>query len=439
MTRLFVALTLVIAAVLPAHAETKIQEVVSPGGVTAWLVQEPSIPFMALELRFRGGASLDAPGKRGAINLMTGLLEEGAGELDSRGFARAQEGLAASFSYRAGADALSVSAKFLTENRSDAVALLRSSIIEPTFDQVALDRVREQVFSSLRSDAKDPNQIARASFDAMVYGNHPYATQFDGTIESVSALTRDDILEAHRAVFAKDRLFVGAVGDITPEELGPLLDDLLGDLPEVGAPQPVAAEIMIEGGTTVIPFDTPQSVTIFGQRGIDQDDPDFFAARLLNQILGAGGVESRLMKEVREKRGLTYGIYSYLVPQDHAATFQGQVASANDRIAEAVSVIRDEWALAAAEGVTQKELDAAKTYVTGSYPLRFDGNGPIARIMVGMQMLGLPIDYIPTRNEKVEAVTLEDVQRVAAELLDPEGLHFVVVGKPEGLASTVAN
>ncbi|WP_299619815.1 pitrilysin family protein [uncultured Tateyamaria sp.] len=439
MTRLFAAVMLALVSTLPARAEIEIQEVVSPGGITAWLVEEPSIPFMALELRFRGGASLDAPGKRGAINLMTGLLEEGAGDLDSRAFAREIESLAASFSYDASDDSVSVSARFLSENRPEAVALLRASIIEPSFEQVALDRVREQVLSGLRSDAKDPDEIARAAFDAMAYGDHPYATPYEGTIESVTALTRDDMLAAHRAVFAKDRLYVGAVGDITPEELGPLLDALLGALPEEGAPQPGPANITIEGGTTVIPFDTPQSVAIFGQPGIAQEDPDFFAARVLNQVLGAGGFESRLMTEVREKRGLTYGVYSFLVPNDHAATYQGQVASANDRIAEAVSVIRGEWARAAAEGVTQAELDAAKTYVTGAYPLRFDGNGPIARIMVGMQMLGLPIDYIATRNEKVEAVTLQDVRRVAGELLDPEGLHFVVVGQPVGLESTVAN
>mmetsp|Transcript_22535 Transcript_22535/g.36540 ORF Transcript_22535/g.36540 Transcript_22535/m.36540 type:complete len:440 (+) Transcript_22535:6269-7588(+) len=439
MIRYVAALMLAVVATLPARAEIQIEEVVSPGGITAWLVQEPSIPFMALELRFRGGASLDAPGKRGAINLMTGLLEEGSGDLDSRAFARELESLAASFSYDASDDALSVSARFLTENRDAAVALLRASIIDPTFEQSALDRVREQVLSGLRSDAKDPDTIARVAFDAMAYGDHPYGSPYEGSIDSVTALTREDMLTAHRAVFAKDRLYVGAVGDISPEELGPLLDELLGALPDVGAPQPAPADITIEGGTTVIPFDTPQSVAIFGQPGIEQEDPDFFAARVLNQVLGAGGFESRLMTEVREKRGLTYGVYSFLVPMDHGATYQGQVASANERIAEAVAVIRDEWTRAATKGVTQAELDAAKTYVTGAYPLRFDGNGPIARIMVGMQMLGLPIDYIATRNEKVEAVTLEDVRRVASELLDPEGLHFVVVGQPVGLETTVAN
>ncbi|WP_147109383.1 pitrilysin family protein [Tateyamaria sp. syn59] len=439
MLRLIAALTITLFATLPARAEVEITEVTSPGGITAWLVEEPSIPFMALELRFRGGASLDAPGKRGATNLMTGLLEEGAADLDARGFARALESLAASFDYDVSDDALSVSARFLTENRDDAVELLRTSILEPTFDQVALDRVRGQVLTGLRSDSTDPDEIARAAFDKMAYGDHPYATNYRGTLESVEVLTREDMVDAHRAVFAKDRLYVGAVGDITPEELGALLDDLLGALPEQGAPQPGPAEILIEGGTTVVPFDTPQSVAIFGQAGIEQDDPDFFAARVLNQVLGAGGFESRLMTEVREKRGLTYGVYSFLVPMDHAATLQGQVASSNETVAEAVSVIRDEWARAAAEGVTEEELEAAKRYVTGAYPLRFDGNAQIARIMVGMQMLGLPIDYIATRNDKVEAVTMEDVQRVAAQLLDPEGLHFVVVGQPEGLESTVAN
>jgi zinc protease len=184
---------------------------------------------------------------------------------------------------------------------------------------------------------------------------------------------------------------------------------------------------------TVVEFDTPQSVALFGQKGIGLDHPDYFAVNVLNQVLGGGSFESRLMNEVREKRGLTYGVSSFLVPSDHAATYQGHVASANDKIAEAISVIRDEWRKASEDGVTADELRDAKTYITGAYPLRFDGNGPIARIMVGMQMIGLPIDYIATRNDKVEAVTFEDVKRVAGDLLDADGLQFVVVGKPEGL------
>jgi zinc protease len=196
---------------------------------------------------------------------------------------------------------------------------------------------------------------------------------------------------------------------------------------------PVQAELMLKGGTTVVEFDTPQSVALFGHEGIDRHDDDFFAAYVLNVILGGGGFESRLMEEVRVKRGLTYGVYSYLAPKDHAALYIGSVSSANDRIAEAVDVIRSEWAHIAKDGVTEEELAKAKALLTGAYPLRFDGNGAIARIMVGMQMDDLPIDYIATRNDKVNAVTLEDVNRVASELLRPEDLHFVIVGKPEGV------
>ncbi|MEO0389608.1 MAG: pitrilysin family protein [Pseudomonadota bacterium] len=435
MKRFALALLASLALALPARADVDIQEVTSPGGITAWLVQDQSIPFLALEIRFRGGASLDAPGKRGAVNLMTGLLEEGAADLDARAFARATEALAASFSYDVRDDSLSISARFLSENRDDAAALLRTSIKQPRFDQVAIDRVREQVLTSIRSDAQDPNEIASATWRAMAFGDHPYGTPYEGSLKSVTALSRDDIVAAHRAVFAKDRLYVGAAGDITPEELGPLLDTLLGDLPETGAPMPPEAVVAITGGITVVPFATPQSVAVFGQPGIDQDDDDFFAARVLNQVLGGGGFESRLTQEVRVERGLTYGVGSYLVPRDLAATYQGSVASSNATVAEAVAVIRDEWAKAAAEGITEEELTAAKLYMTGAYPLQFDGNGPIARIMVGMQMLGLPIDYIPTRNDKVDAVTMDDVRRVASELLDPDGLHFVVVGQPEGLQS----
>ncbi|GAB5436010.1 M16 family metallopeptidase [Falsiruegeria mediterranea] len=434
--KLFLSTLTAVFLALPVWAEVKIQEVTSPGGIDAWLVEEHSIPFTALEIRFRGGTSLDAPGKRGVTNLMMGLIEEGAGDLDARAYARKLESLAASFSYNADDDSVSISARFLTENRDEVIDLLRTTLHQPRFDQDAIDRVRAQVVSGLKSDAEDPNTIAGEAFSTMAFGDHPYATDGKGTVDSVSALTRDDIVAAHKNILALDRIYVGAVGDITAEELGALLDELLADLPAAGAPIPGKADVTIDGGVTVVDFNTPQSVALFGHAGIDRDDEDFFAAYILNHILGAGSFESRLMSEVREKRGLTYGVYSYLVPKDLASIYLGSVASGNARIAEAIDVIRAEWTRMAKEGVTEKELQDAKTYLTGAYPLRFDGNGQIAGIMVGMQMQDLPIDYIATRNDKVNAVTIEDIKRVAGELLKPDELHFVVVGKPEGLETT---
>ena len=435
MMRFILPLMLALAA-LPARAAIEIKEVVSPGGITAWLVEDHTIPFTALEVRFRGGASVEPMDKRGATNLMTALLEEGAGEMDARAFARARDGLAASFRYSVSDDALSVSAPLLTENRDAAVDLLRQSLIQPRFDAEAIERVRAQVLSGLRSDEKNPQSIAARRFDGLIFGDHPYASSLDGTIETVSALTRDDLRAAHAATLARDRIYVSAVGDITEAELGTLLDKLLGDLPATGAAMPGPADPVFPGGVDVVDFPTPQSVVLFGQPGVGQEDPDFFTAFILDHILGGGGFESRLMTEVREKRRLTYGIYTYLADRDHAQTWGGSVASANDRVAEAVDVIRAEWTRLQTEGVTAEELENAKTYLTGAYPLRFDGNGTIANIIVGMQMRGLPIDYAATRNDKVNAVTLEDVNRVAREVLDPAALSFVVVGQPEGLTGT---
>ncbi|MDF0601814.1 pitrilysin family protein [Psychromarinibacter sp. C21-152] len=436
MIRIALAACLAIAAAWPARAAVEIQEVTSPGGITAWLVEEHSIPFTALEIRFKGGASLEAPGKRGAINLMTWMLEEGSGEMDSQAFAAAQEALAAKFDFDIGNDTLSVSAKFLTEIRDASVDLLKTALTDPTFPAEAMERVRAQALARIRSDATDPEEIAWDAFDRAAFGDHPYGSDKVGTLESVAALTRDDLFDAHDRVLTKDHLYVSAVGDITPEELGALLDTLLGELPDEGASYPPMAELGIEGGVNIVPFDTPQSVAVFGHAGIRRDDPDFFAAFVLNQILGGGDLSSRLFTEVREKRGLTYGVYTYLADWDYAKLLMGQVQSANDKVAEAISVIRDEWAKVAETGVTAEELEDAKTYLTGAYPLRFDGNGRIARILVGMQLSDLPIDYIETRNDKVEAVTLEDVKRVAARLMRPEDLHFTVVGQPVGLEAT---
>lgn len=436
MIRALLALVTALILALPAHAEVRVQQVTSPGGIKAWLVEEHGLPFTSIEIRFRGGTSLDRPGKEGEVRLMAALLEEGADDLDAQGFAEASEALAANFGFNAFADTVSVSAQFLTENRDQSVDLLKSALTRTRFEQDALDRVRGQVLSIIRSDQSDPDRIAGATFDQMAFGGHPYGRSRNGNTQSVAALTREDMFEAQDNTMAKDRLFVSAVGDIDAKALGQMLDHLLGDLPEIGAPIPDRAAFGLTGGVTLVDFDTPQSVVVFGQQGIRRDDRDFFPAFVLNQILGGRGFASRLMDEVREKRGLTYGISTVLAPMDLAETWQGSFASANEKVAEAVEVVRAEWARAAAEGVTAEELAAAKTYLTGSYPLRFDGNGRIADILVGMQLDGLPVEYLERRNAYVEAVTLDDVKRVAARVMQPDGLRFVVVGRPQGLAAT---
>ena len=435
MVRTLALMGALICLALPLRAAVAIQEVTSPGGIKAWLVENHDIPFTALNIRFKGGTSLDASGKRGAVNLMTALIEEGAGDLDSQAFAAARDGMAAEFGFSSDSDGVSVSARFLTDTSAQATDLLHLALTQPRFDAQAIERVRGQVLQNIASSAKDPGTIASDLLSQAAFGDHPYGSSGDGTADTVQALTRDDLLDAYHGALARDRIYVAAAGDISATDLGLMLDKLLGDLPATGAPQPADVALTAKGDVTQQSFPGPQSTISFYQGGIQFEDPDYFAATILNEILGGNGFSSRLMNEVREKRGLTYGIDTSLAAYEHAELLAGSVATSNEKATETMQVIRDVWADVAKNGVTQKEVDDTKTYLTGAYPLRFDGNKRIASILVGMQMLGLPVTYPAERNAKVDAVTLEDVNRVAAELLTPDKLTFVVVGDAVGVVS----
>lgn len=427
-----ISLSLSLLLALPAQA-IDIQQVTSPQGIKAWLVEDHSIPFVAIEIAFRGGASVDAPGKRGAIHLMTALLEEGAGDRDAVEFAEAMETLAASAAFDVSDDAVMVGFRTLTENRDEAADLLADALARPRFDMDAVERVRAQALSVIRSQENDPGSIAATEMARRMWGDHPYGSPLTGSTESVSALMREDLLDAHARVIARDRVIVSAAGDIDAAALGLLVDRILGGLPaQATAPLPTRPELQLTGATTVIDWDSPQTVVRFAQQGLPIDDPDYFAAVVLNHILGGGGFSSRLMDEIREKRGLTYGVGTSLSNQVLADSWGGGMATANDRTAEAVALLRETWARLR-DGVSEQELTDAKTYLTGEYPLRFDGNRRISGILAGMQLMGMTPDYINTRNDRVEAVTAADVRRVAQRMLDPDALEFVLVGRPEGM------
>lgn len=435
MIRIAAGLALALALALPARAQIAIEEVTSPGGITAWLVEDQTIPIVTLEASFQGGAALDPEGQAGVANLMAALLEEGAGDLSATAFAEARDSLATHFGFGAERDAVTVSAEFLAENRDASVELLRQALVEPRFDEDAVARVKAQVLAGLRSDETDPQAIASREFFARVFEGHPYARPVEGTIEEVERLGAAEIRAAHAAALVRDRLSVAVVGAITAEELAPMLDEIFGALPAEGPPLPEVAEPNVSGETTVIDLDIPQSVVLFGQSGIARDDPDFIPAYVLDQILGGGGFSSRLTQEIREKRGLTYGISTFLAPNDFGWLYLGQFSSANARVAEALDILRREWQRMAEGGVTQQELADAKQYLTGAYPLRFDGNARIAAQLLGIQTAGLGLNYVNERNALVDAVTRDDIARVADRLLRPEEMTTVIVGRPEGVTA----
>lgn len=426
------ALTLVASPV--ALAATEIQEVTSPGGITAWLVEEHSLPFVVIEAAWENGTLQDPEDKAGLTYMMAGLMNEGAGDLESQAFQGELERLAANLSFRASRDRLSLSFKTLTENREEAVELLRLALTEPRFDQGPIEQIRGQLKVAILRDAESPDKIAADAWYSTALADHPYTRPSKGTLDSIATLGRDDLIAHRERLFAKDNINISVVGDIEPEALKELLDDVFGGLSDATPLEEVAvAEVNPEAQLQIIERNMPQSVVLFGHAGIAREDDDFIPAYVMNYILGGGGFSSRLMTEVREKRGLAYSVATYLYPLRHAALFIGQVATENERVSESLDVIRAEIARLAAEGVTEKELTDAKTYLTGSYPLRFDTNDKIAGQLIAIQEADLGIDYITRRNGLIEAVTQDDVKRVAERLLGPENLIVTVVGQPEGL------
>jgi zinc protease len=418
----------------PANAAIEIQEITSPGGITAWLVEEHALPLIVVDAAWNGGALQDPTGKEGLAYMMAGLLDEGAGDLNSQAFQAELERLAVSLSFRAGHDTVSMSFKTLSENRDAAFDLLRDALTNPRFDDEAVERIRRQLSVAITRDAESPDRMAAEAWYNLALPGHGYTRPSKGTLPTVAAITRAD-LETHQAqLMARDNLKITVVGDIDAETLKLLLDETFGALAETSSlPEVSQAEVTQAAQLEIIDREMPQSIVLFGHEGLARSDDDFIPAYVMNYILGGGGFSSRLMTEVREKRGLAYSVVSHLYPLRHASLFLGQVATENERVSETLDVIRAEIGKIAEEGVTEKELMDAKTYLTGSYPLRFDTNDKIAGQLVAIWQNDLGLDYITRRNGLINAVTQEDIRRVAADLLDPDKLIVTIVGQPQGL------
>jgi zinc protease len=430
-----VAVVLAFFCAVPAQA-FDIKPITSPGGIKAWLVEEHSVPLIQVGVSFNGGSAADPAGKEGLANFLSGMLDEGAGDLKSEEFQARIEDLNVKMSFDADRDSFSASFATLTENREEGFKLLGLALSKPRFDAEPLERVRKQLLTILARSEEDPDDIASKAWFAAAFPDHPYGRTTMGTRESIMAITAADLHDLVNSEFARDDLYVSIVGDVTEAEAGRLLDLALGGLPASGQTTPIAeTKPNYKPGLKIIEKPVPQSTAIFGAPGIKRDDPDWYIAYVMNYVLGGGGFSSRLMDEVREKRGLTYGVSTYLYPFDHAGLVLGSVASENTKIAESIALIRTEIAKMRDSGITDKELADAKTYLTGSYPLSFDTSGKIAGQLVAIQREGLGLDYVKNRNAYVEAVTADQVKRVAARLLDPDQLLWVVVGMPDGLGT----
>lgn len=411
-----------------------VQRVASKSGIVALLVEDHANPIINMRIAFRGGSALDPDGMEGLAEMVSGLLDEGAGELDSQAFQQRLEDLATSISFSASRETFGGSLSTLTKNRDETFSLLKLALTQPRFDPEPVSRIRSQILAGLRQESEDPDAIAGKTLFKTLFDGHPYSRLRGGTEDSINAITADAMRMFVADRLARDNLVIGVVGDITAIELMVLLDDTFGGLPNHATSWALPeASVPETGQQVVIQKNVPQSSILFAQEGMKRDHPDFYAAYVMNYVLGGGGFSSRLYEEVREKRGLAYSVYSYLSPYDHAGLILGGAGTANERVSETLKVLRDEWRRLAEAGISESELADAKTYLTGSYPLRFTASGRIANMLVGIQLDNLGLDYFDKRNSYIDAITLNDVNRVSKQWLDVDSLTIVIVGEPENL------
>lgn len=420
-------------AALPARA-VEVQELVTPGGITVWLVRDETAPIVSVDVAFRAGAAHEPDGKEGLAGMLSSLIEEGAGDLDALAFQTRLEDLSVSMNFSAGRDSFRATLRTLSRNRVEAFRLLRLALTEPRFDPEPVERIRRGTIATYRRSLDNPGSIAQRAWYGAAFPDHPYGRTTIGTEETLASIGPDDFRAFMTAHLTRDRMFVGVVGDIDPKELAKLVDETFLGLPEKGAAATIPkVEPVLSGEVAVERLDRPQSTVVFGQAGLSRHDPDFYAAFVMNHILGGGSFSSRLYQEVREKRGLAYSVGSSLSMLDAAPLVVGSVGTMNERVAESIAVIREQWSLMAENGVDEAELEEAKKYLTGSFALRFASSSNIASMLSALQMDGIGTDFFEIRNSLVEAVTVDDIRRVAGRLLDPGKLTFVVVGNPPGL------
>lgn len=416
-----------------SHA-SRIQRVVSKSGVEAWLVEDYTVPLIALEFAALGGSSQDPADKSGVAYFLSGILDEGAGPYDSAAFHERLDECAIELRFHADRDVFSGHLRTLTKRKDEAFEMLRLSLMEPRLDEEPLERVRHQIEAGIRHEMNDPDSVVSRAFFEAAFPDHPYGKQVHGSLESLPRIARDDLLAYQGRIIARDAIRIGVVGAIDAAALAEALDHVFGGLPASAKRNPVpdVAPAGV-GSRKVIPLDIPQSSLRFGGPGLARRDPDWIPALVVNHILGGGVFSARLFREVREKRGLAYSVYSHLAPLQHSALFLGGTSTKNERTAESLALIESEIRSMADEGPTADELDKAKKYLVGSYALNFDTSTKIASQLVRIQLDDLGLDYMDRRNGLVQAVTLEEAKRVAKRLLGDGRLLVTVVGQPVGL------
>ncbi|MBF0589209.1 MAG: insulinase family protein [Magnetococcales bacterium] len=400
-------------------------------GMQVYLVESHAVPMMEVTIMTPGGSQHEPEKKAGLASLTAWMMNEGGGDYTPEAFQERLEFYGIDLSGSAGRDVLELSMTTLSENAEIAWAMLGDAVLRPRFDQEAFERARRERRAELIKSKERPGSRASKVLYRTLYGEHPYAHPVNGTLASVENLTLEDIKGFFKQTFHGPSMVLSVAGDVTPDQLRGLIDKHLGALDSTPSPikPPPMAQPSIHGSINHIEMNVPQTTLRIGVVGIDRHDPDFYPMIIMNQILGGGGFTSRLNEEVREKRGLTYGVFSYFSPLTARGPFVIGLETKTSTAAEALKVVHDEIEKMANKGVTDQEMADIKRYLTGSFPLRLDGLGRLSGIWARIGYYKRGLDYLDKWQDRIRAVTRADVSRVARRLLKIPKLHVVTVGK----------
>lgn len=426
MIRILATVTFLFAMLTQANA-IDIKEVTSDKGIKALLVEDYTLPIIAISISFEGGSTQDPKGKEGTLRLMTALMDEGAGDLDSVAYQAKAEELGLEFGFNVSNDRFSGGGRLLRSEREEVFKLIKLAINEPRFDEDAIERMRDAIRSNIINSKKNPSSVRSKVLREAIFGSHPYSRSSSGSEKSIDLITRDDIVAMNKKVLSRGTLTVGVVGAISEAELKSALDDIFGTLPQERMVADIEEVIPKLGDDISIAMPVPNASISIIYPAIKRDDPNFFAAHLMNHILGGSSFTSRLYTEVREKRGLAYSVSSGIASLDKAAYFAAGTSTRAENREETISIIQEEITRISTKGVTAEELEKAKSYVAGSYAIsNLDTSSKIANVLVALQTQNLGLDYIESREKYIENVTLEDVNRMAKEFFAAKPTVVVV-------------
>lgn len=400
-------------------------------GVRVYFVESHELPMVDLQLVFDAGSVRDPDGKLGLAQLTNSLLSQAAGGLNADEISFEFERLGAEFSARGAYDTASLSLRTLSDNDllSPALDMLKTVLTSPDFTDEVIERERNRILVAIQRKYQSPSAIAAERFDAEIFNGHPYAHTNEGTPESLQTISRNDLVRFHADYYVANNAMITLVGDISQDQARSIAESVTSDLPAGNAPLYFPdVEPISQGKLVKISHPSSQAHILVGQPGMEYGDPDYFPLYVGNHILGGGGLVSRLFEEVREKRGLSYGASSYFSPRRGLGSFQASISTREDQTQEALEVLTQTIRDFVENGPTEAELTSSKKNITGGFPLRIDSNGNISGYLSVIGFYRLPLDYLETFNEKVDAVTINDIKDAFQRRLDVDNFVTVIVG-----------